>query len=290
VWDGYGRAMRSTRTWKIGDLSVTRVQEYIGPGIELIVPEVNPANLATIDWIGPFVGDDGGGRVAIQSLIVDDGDQRTIVDTCVGNDKQRGVPFWNMLQGPFLDDLTEAGFPAESIDTVVCTHLHVDHVGCNTRLIDGRWVPTFPNARYLLSRTEWEHWSEEDDAEQQTILGDSVRPIFDAGLVDLVDTPHATGNIELIPTPGHTPGHLSVAIESHGERAVITGDLLHHPAQIAHPEWRPPVDSDPELAVETRRRFLADHADTPTLVIGTHFAGPTAGHVVRDGDNYRFAV
>ena len=142
--------MRSVRTWKIGDVKITRVQEYEGSGISWIVPEAIPENLAKIDWIGPFVGDDGKGRVAIQSLVIEDGDQRIVVDTCVGNDKQRSIPFWNMLQGSFLDDMAGAGFPPESIDTVVCTHLHSDHVGWNTKLVDGAWVPTFPNARYLL--------------------------------------------------------------------------------------------------------------------------------------------
>ena len=143
--------MRSGATWRIGDVVITRVQEYEGSGISWIVPEANPENLATIDWIGPFVGQDGKGRVAIQSLVIEDGDQRIVVDTCVGNDKQRSIPFWNMLQGSFLDDMAGAGFPPESIDTVVCTHLHVDHVGWNTKLVDGAWVPTFPNARYLLA-------------------------------------------------------------------------------------------------------------------------------------------
>jgi len=281
--------MRSVRTWKIGDVKITRVQEYEGSGISWIVPEAIPENLAKIDWIGPFVGDDGKGRVAIQSLVIEDGDQRIVVDTCVGNDKQRSIPFWNMLQGSFLDDMVGAGFPPASIDTVVCTHLHSDHVGWNTKLVDGAWVPTFPNARYLLARTEWEHASNDPDPDTTTVLADSVRPIFDAGLVDLVDVPLLTGGIELVPTPGHTPGHMSVSVTSRGERAVITGDMMHHPSQIAHPEWRPPVDHDPDRAVETRLAFLAEHADTPTLVIGTHFAGPTAGHIVRDGSAYRFA-
>ena len=282
--------MRSGATWRIGDVVITRVQEYEGSGISWIVPEANPENLATIDWIGPFVGQDGKGRVAIQSLVIEDGDQRIVVDTCVGNDKERSIPFWNMLQGPFLDDMAAAGFPPDSIDTVVCTHLHDDHVGWNTSLVDGAWVPTFPNARYLVSRTEWEHHSNASDRDTATVLADSVRPIFDAGLVDLVDAPHAIGSLELVPTPGHTPGHLAVSVRSAGERAVITGDLMHHPSQIAHPEWRPPVDHDPDLAVRTRLAFLDEHADTPTLVIGTHFAGPTVGHIVRDGTQYRFDV
>ena len=279
--------MAGTTTWQIGDVRVTRVQEYEGPGMTLIVPDANADNLCQIDWIGPFVDAQGDGSAAIQSLVVEDGDRRVVIDTCVGNDKQRAMPFWNELDGPFLEDLTNAGFPPESIDAVICTHLHVDHVGWNTRLVDGEWIPTFPKARYLLARAEWEFWSAEPDPENQAVLGDSVRPLFDADLVDLVDTDHQSGNIRMIPTPGHTPGHISIEITSKGERAVITGDLMHHPSQIVHPEWHPPVDSDPERAEVTRRAFIEEHADTPTLVIGTHFAGPTAGRIVSDGDTYR---
>ncbi len=279
--------MSTVRTWQVGDLTITRVQEYEGPGMSLIVQDATADNLAPIDWIGPFVDDQGEGLAAIQSFVITDGDQRIVVDTCVGNDKPRSIPFWDRLQGPFLEDLTAAGFPPESIDTVICTHLHVDHVGWNTRLVDGRWVPTFPNARYVLNRTEWEHWSNEPEPENQTILGDSVRPLFDAGLVDLVDPTHQVGNLRFVPTPGHTPGHVAVALASRGEQAVITGDLMHHPAQVAHPEWHPHVDGDPVLAETTRRAFLDQHADTPTLVIGTHWAGPTVGRIVRDGATFR---
>jgi glyoxylase-like metal-dependent hydrolase (beta-lactamase superfamily II) len=193
-----------------------------------------------------------------------------------------------MLQLPFLEDLDKAGYPAAQIDTVICTHLHIDHVGWNTRLVDGRWVPTFPHARYLLARREWEHWSADTDRWNQTILADSVRPIFDAGLVDLVEADHAVdAAVRLEPTPGHTPGHVSVHVRSRGEEAVITGDLVHHPAQFARPHWGASVDWDRAMADRTRRAFMERYADTPVLVIGTHFAGPTAGRLVRDGDAYR---
>jgi glyoxylase-like metal-dependent hydrolase (beta-lactamase superfamily II) len=174
---------------------------------------------------------------------------------------------------------------------VVCTHLHVDHVGWNTMKVGGRWVPTFPNARYLVVRREWEHWSKEDDRSMGDILGDSVRPVFEAGLVDLVEPGHAvTGEVALEPTPGHTPGHASVRIRSGGAEGVITGDLMHHPVQCAHPDWGSNADCEPALAAATRRAFLAAQAGRPVLVIGTHFAGPHAGRIVRDGAAYRFAV
>jgi glyoxylase-like metal-dependent hydrolase (beta-lactamase superfamily II) len=155
----------------------------------------------------------------------------------------------------------------------------------------GRWVPTFPNARYLIGRQEYDHWRRKGDAEQQEILADSVQPIFDHRLAELVDMNHRlSAEIRLMPTPGHTPGHVSVAIESRGEQALITGDMIHHPCQIAHPEWSPTFDVDPAAAATMRRSVLDRVADRPVLVIGTHFAAPTAGHVRRDGRAYRFEV
>jgi glyoxylase-like metal-dependent hydrolase (beta-lactamase superfamily II) len=206
-----------------------------------------------------------------------------------------------------LQDLTRAGFAPESIDTVLCTHLHVDHVGWNTRWVDGRWLPTFPNARYLFARKEWEHWSNEDtkkrsaDAQASAanpntgygddILGDSVRPILDAGLADLVTTDHKlTDEVWLEPTPGHTPGHVSVRIESQGVRAVITGDLMHHPIQCSEPDLVVNFDTDREQARLTRRHFLGCCARDRVLVLGTHFAPPTAGRVVASGATWRFDV
>ena len=154
-----------------------------------------------------------------------------------------------------------------------------------------RWVPTFPNARYLIVRDEWDHWSAKPDHWHGNVFGDSVRPVFDAGLVDLVAPGHrVTDEVTLEPTPGHTPGHTSVRIRSSGAEAVITGDLMHHPVQCAHPEWSSSADDDPATATSTRHAFLAAQAGTPTLVIGTHFAAPHAGHIVCDGATYRLDI
>ena len=172
---------------------------------------------------------------------------------------------------------------------MVCTHLHVDHVGWNTMLEGGKWVPTFPKARYLIGRREYALWNAHDDEEQQAILGDSVKPIFEAGLAELVELDHRISpEIRLTPSTGHTPGHVSVMIESGGESAVITGDMSHHPCQMAHPDWSPVFDSDPKAAATTRARLFAEWADQPILVIGTHYAAPTAGRVRRDGAAFRF--
>ena len=247
-----------------------------------------------IAWLRPHFADDAGRlRMSIHSFVVETPNRRIIVDTCLGNDKKnRRIPHWNDRDGPFLDDLTQAGFPPESIDTVLCTHLHVDHVGWNTRLVDGRWVPTFPRARYLMGRVEYDHWrSIQDRPDMADILADSVTPVVEAGLATLVETTEQIADeIKLVPTVGHTPGHVSVMIESRGEQALITGDFMHHPCQIAHPEWSTLADSDPDQGIETRRIIFQSLADTPVLVIGTHFAGATAGRIVRDGETYRLDV
>jgi len=188
-----------------------------------------------------------------------------VVDTCVGNDKPRRlVPFLDELQTAFLAKLEAAGCRREQVDVVLCTHLHVDHVGWNTMLLDGAWVPTFPNARYLIGRAEYEHWrsvvDEIDrsgatdpmqDFERQT-FADSVQPIVDAGLVELVEADHRIcPEVSLRSTPGHTPGHVSVDIESAGRRGLITGDFVHHPCQITHPA----------LVVRQRPRFPGGDRD-----------------------------
>lgn len=279
-------------TWQVGDIRITRVQEFEAPGIGFLLPDATRENLAEIDWIGPFVNEKGDAVGSVHSLIVEVAGRRIVVDTCIGNGKDR-LPFklWHQRQGPFLDDLAEAGFPVASIDTVACTHLHTDHVGWNTRLVDGRWVPTFTNARTIVTRAEWEHWSASEADAMKTVIDDSVRPLFDAGRVDLVEPTHELADgVVFEPAPGHSPGHVAVRIESRGERAVITGDLVHHPAQLARPGWRNHADSDVAQADRTRRDFMARYADTPTLIIGTHFSGPTAGLLVRDGDAYRLRV
>jgi glyoxylase-like metal-dependent hydrolase (beta-lactamase superfamily II) len=280
--------------WRIGQVTVTRVVE-----IEFntrwrpeapFIAEASPEALQATPWLYPhFVRpEDGAMKVSIHALLVEAPGLRMVVDTCIGNDKPRGIVGGKPLATNFLTELTAAGWERDSVDLVVCTHLHVDHVGWNTMLEGGRWVPTFPKARYLIGRQEYDHWRAENDGEAPAILGDSVHPIFDAGLAELVEMDHRiSAELRLTPTTGHTPGHVSVMIESEGESAMITGDIMHHPCQIAHPEWAPSFDSDRAAAIATRRRVLDALADTPVLVIGTHFAAPTAGRIRRDGDAYR---
>ena len=281
--------------WTIGDVTVTKIVELeMTGGTRFLLPQATREEILPIAWLRPhFADEDGRLRMSIHSFVVETRDRRIVVDTCLGNDKKdRRIPHWNDRDGPFLADLAAAGFPAESIDTVLCTHLHVDHVGWNTRMVDGKWVPTFPKARYLMGRTEYQHWSGvKDRPDMAHILADSVTPIVEAGLATLVETSERIcDEISLIPTLGHTPGHVSVMIQSRGEQAMITGDFMHHPCQIAHPEWSTLADSDPDQGIETRRRMFQHLAGTPVLIIGTHFAGATAGRLVADGDSYRLDV
>jgi len=281
--------------WKVGDVTITRVVEIEATGgMSRIIPDATREALRGIDWLYPhFTDDTGRMRGAIHALIVDTPNETIIVDTCIGNDKERNVPAWNKLQTKFLDDLDTAGYQVDKIDHVLCTHLHVDHVGWNTMLRDGKWVPTFPNARYLMGETEFNHWRDEADSRegQAEIMQDSVLPVFEAGLVDLVQSDHKIcPEVRLLSTPGHTPGHVSVQIESRGERALITGDFLHHPCQFVHPEWSSAPDSDRPKAIATRREMYAKLADESILVIGTHFHTPTAGYLKKDGDSYPLDV
>jgi glyoxylase-like metal-dependent hydrolase (beta-lactamase superfamily II) len=279
--------------WKIGDVTITRIVEIEATGgMSRILPDATREEVKKIPWLYPHFADENGRmRGSIHALVVETPERTIVVDTCVGNDKERGNPPWNMLKTGFLDDMAAAGYPTEAVDYVLCTHLHIDHVGWNTMLVDGKWQPTFPQARYLMGRDEFEHWRGFERADTQAIMADSVLPVFDAGLVDLVETDQQIcEEISLLPTLGHTPGHVSVMIRSGGEEAMITGDFMHHPCQIARPEWSASVDSDPERARETRREVFERLADSATLIIGTHFATPSAGHLVRDGGAYRLDV
>ena len=277
--------------WQIGDVRISRVVEIEGssPGT-FFFAEATPEKLLQHAWLKPhFMTDDGRLIASIHAFVLESQGKTIVVDTCVGNDKPRDVKAWNMRNGQFLEDLAEAGFPRERVTTVLCTHLHVDHVGWNTLLKDGKWIPTFPNARYLFGKKEYEYWSKQTRASDHAIQSDSVRPILDASLADLVESDHKiTSDIYLELTPGHTPGHVSVRISSKGEEAVITGDLMHHPVQCAEPNWASRFDVDAEVARRTRRAFLEACVGKSILVLGTHFAAPTASRVVGSGDVFRF--
>lgn len=278
--------------WKIGDVTVSKVLELeVTGGSRFLLPDAAPDLVRPMQWLVPhFASPEGKLKMSIHALLIQTPQYRIVVDPCLGNDKQnRRVPAWNGRQGSFLQDIADAGFPRESVDFVLCTHLHVDHVGWNTMWADGRWVPTFPNARYLFGRIEYEHWkNQKADELSIPVFEDSVKPVFEAGRADFVETDHRLcEEVQLIPSLGHTPGHVSIVIHSKGERALITGDIAHHPCQLERPDWRATVDHDGDQAEATRRRMFADLCGKQVLVFGTHFAGPSAGWIEANGETWK---
>ncbi|MGW4774236.1 MBL fold metallo-hydrolase [Nocardia sp. NPDC004278] len=286
----------SAPSWSVGDTVIHRIDEVILP------PETGPWLLpgATADvvqrtnWLAPDFADEAGTlHLAVHSFAVEAAGLRVLIDTGIGNGKIRPNPAWHNLHTPYLERLAGVGFAPESVDLVILTHLHTDHVGWNT-CPDGHdgWTPTFPHARYITSRVESDYWDSADiDDSRRRMLADSVQPVRDSGQLDLIDvcaegTDIAAG-LRLVPTPGHTPGQVAVAVHSAGRSAVVTGDCIHHPVQLADPALCSSVDVDPDRAARTRRDLLADLADTDTLLLGSHFAPPTAGLVQTHGDTYR---
>ena len=274
-------------TWSVGDVTITRVEEgvtYVDASV--LMPDFTPAMLDPHrDWLMPHFFSDRNHKMAlsIHSFVVESQGKTIVVDTCVG-DEQAPLP----SDPAFVDRLHAAvDGGLDSVDVVLCTHLHFDHVGWNLRTDDGARVPTFPNARYLFAATEVEHTRTND---HMGVLGPSIDPIIDAGLADLVETDHiVTGEVRLLPTPGHTPGHVSVLIESTGESALITGDMTHTPLQFARPDLAASAfDTDSVQSTQTRIDIIERFADSDTLVLGTHFAPPTAGHLNRTGESIRF--
>jgi glyoxylase-like metal-dependent hydrolase (beta-lactamase superfamily II) len=278
--------------WNVGTVKITKIVELETTGsTRFILPLATPEEIRKLPWLVPhFATEEGRLKMSIHSLVIETPARRIVVDTGLGNDKQgRPVPTWNNRKTPFLEAMTAAGFPPESIDTVLCTHLHVDHVGWNTKFVGGKWVPTFTSARYVFGRTEYEHWRDHsDEPGKRAVFNDSVKPIVEAGQADLVASDiKLCDEISLIPTPGHSPGHFSLHIRSNGEEALLTGDVAHHPCQMAYLDWSSTADSDPVQSAATRRELFSRFADTPTLVIGGHF---NAAHIKRDGEAFKFIV
>ena len=258
-----------------------------------VVPDAIPENIIKMPWLQPYFSDSKGNTiVSVHALVIETKEKCIIVDTCLGNDKERHIPSWNNLQTKFLEDLETAGYKTDDIDTVLCTHLHTDHVGWNTILVNDKWEPTFKKADYLFGREEWDYTEKQlGNPLYAEFINDSIIPIIDSGLVKFVELDEKIcEEITLEPTLGHTPGHVSIKISSNGEKAAITGDFLHHPCQMEKLDWISSADWDPELAKETRRRKLLNYADEKTLVFGTHFASPSAGYVIKKDDHFIFEV
>jgi glyoxylase-like metal-dependent hydrolase (beta-lactamase superfamily II) len=297
----------------IGTTTITGIVEQPLYGLNSLLPMATPEAVRAIDWLRPEVVEPDGTLLGvIQAFVVEHDGAVVVVDTCIGDGKDLPVdPAWTNLTTGFLDRFRHEGFDPDQVDVVLCTHLHLDHVGWNTRHDGTRWVPTFPNARYLFDRTEYAHWHHEarsfdpdivptTDREQRAfdwartqanVQLESVQPIVAAGLADLVDAPYEVRpGLRLIPTPGHTPGHVAVEITSAGRRAVITGDSFHHPCQVAHPEWSTRVDVDRNASTATRLAMLDDLVADGGLMIGSHFAPPGFGRIERTPTGYRLGV
>ncbi len=286
--------MRTLR-WRVGDATVVRIGEVDAtPALDGLLPDLDPAALEELAWLRPdFVDPAGRLQGAVQAFLVLVGGHRVLVDPGLGADKARvAVPAWSGLHTDFLDRLSAAGADPDQVDVVVTTHLHFDHVGWMTRLVDGRWRPTFPNARHVVSAEEYRFWESTPPGQlpdQHAGFADSVRPVAQAGLLDLVaDDADVVDGVRLLPSPGHTPHHVSVLVSSDGGSALITGDVVHHPCQLAHPEWGAASDADPVVARRSRQELLERCTGTDTVVLGTHFADPVAGLLHRDPDGVRF--
>jgi glyoxylase-like metal-dependent hydrolase (beta-lactamase superfamily II) len=246
---------------------------------------------AAAPWLAPDWADaDGNIGIRIQAFVVEIDGTTVLVDPCVGNHKARWLPMWNMLDTPWLDRLAEAGVVPADVELVVHTHLHADHVGWDTHLDGDTWVPTFTNARHLYTEAELEH-VQSFLLPGEDVYGDSIAPIFDAGLADVIEPDADLGHgLRLEPTPGHTPGHTSLWVESGGEVALLLGDFMHSPLQFAEPHLAEIADADADRARETRARMLRELAGRGALVLGAHFPSKPAGRVVTDGDAYRLVA
>jgi glyoxylase-like metal-dependent hydrolase (beta-lactamase superfamily II) len=280
------------QSWQLGDIEITQVVELNAPYAtmaEMFVEAGDEAVEANRRWLEPEALCPETGKVIlpVQTFLARTRHHTILIDTCVGCRKSYdGVPQWHDLRDPaWLDRLAAAGVAPEAVDYVFCTHLHVDHCGWNTRLRDGRWVPTFPNARYVFEKTEFAA----SEAGDSAVFRENVLPVAEAGQALLVDGEFALDDqIWLEPLPGHTAGHVGVNLASDGARAFMIGDLMHSPIQCVYPHWTPSWEHDRELSRRTRRRVLEHHADRDVLVLTAHFPLPSAGHVVGRGEAFWF--
>lgn len=276
---------------KIGAVEIWRILEWNGPfrTPEQLFPNAGDdvRDLIETEAPGTVCPQHGGVTLPVQGFLLRTPSHLVLVDACIGNHKASpGFADWNMRDSDrFMNALGAAGAVPADVDYVLCTHLHTDHIGWNTQLVDGRWVPTFPNARYLLPEADLP-LVQDHAAEMVT---ESISPVIEAGQADMVGPDYKIGDdISLIPTSGHMPGHVSVQIESQGARAVITGDAIHITAQCRYPDWHFTFDADAPQAVASRRALLEMASETGQKVLGTHFALPSVGRVQAKGDHFKW--
>ena len=277
--------------YKLGDLEIHRAIESEVPIFDTFTffPDATRDVVeANKDWLMPRYIDPKTIEIilCIQSYIIKTSHHTILVDTCVGNHKSRPArPSWHMQNAPFIEELANVGVHPEEVDFVLCTHLHVDHVGWNTKLVDGRWVPTFQNAKYIFSRNEYELWESRHEngaaVPVPLVYEDSVLPIVEAGQAIIVEDTHQIDDgMWLEPAPGHTPGHVMLNLKSREETALMSGDAIHHPIQLIRPEWSSRACEDPHMSAVSRTKMLERVADTNTLLCPAHFGSPTMGHVI----------
>ncbi|MEH2478036.1 glyoxylase-like metal-dependent hydrolase (beta-lactamase superfamily II) [Nitrobacteraceae bacterium AZCC 2146] len=288
-------ALFAKQTHAVGDVTVTRVEEQCGPGFapDFLFPDWTPDVLERHrNWMVPDFFDEAQGKfiASIHTWVVRTKHHVILIDSCAGNHKNRPqLPRFHQLDLPFLNRLRAAGVAPQDVDYVLCTHLHADHCGWNTRLDNGRWVPTFPNAKYVFSKAEQQHWS---GAAGQSgfnagVYEDSVLPVIESGQMELIDGLGQIGaGLFVEPTPGHSIGHVAFRLESGGEEGVFSGDIMHQPLQIYYPHWNSCFCEDQALARQSRAWVLEHCAEHRSQLFPAHFAGSFTGHVERKGDEF----
>jgi len=278
--------MSSTIT--AGELTIHRIVEQEFPAFDPFdfLPSLGRECLEeNRSWMEPWALDPATGKLILcfQSYIVQTPRHTVLVDSCIGNEKDRAAwPSWHLKKDDiFMRGLAALGLGVNDIDVVMCTHLHVDHVGWNTRLENGRWVPTFPRARYLFSKREYDHWIAQNEKSPIACIQDSVIPIVEAKRAEFIRSDHTLDDhVRLVPTQGHTPDHFAVLLGKGRDDVVLTGDLIHSPIQARYPEISMRADFDAQQAATTRRNFLQHHCDAGTICCTAHFPSPS---------RYRFA-
>jgi glyoxylase-like metal-dependent hydrolase (beta-lactamase superfamily II) len=279
----------------IGDVSIDQVVEQRGPSFapEFLFPDWDPVVLeGHRKLMVPDCFNEQEGRLisSIHSWVLRTPHHTILIDSCAGNHKRRpSLPRFHQLNLPFLERLNDTGISPEEVDYVMCTHLHVDHCGWNTRLLNGRWVPTFPNAKYVFSKAEYEHWQRSAGSEgvNAGVYEDSVLPVVESGQMELVEGECMAGaGLLFQPTPGHTAGHVAIALQSGGHRAIFSGDVMHQPLQVFYPDWNSAFCEHAELARSSRRWLLEHAAETRATVFTGHFAATSAGRITRRGDGF----
>jgi glyoxylase-like metal-dependent hydrolase (beta-lactamase superfamily II) len=284
----------------LGEMKIHRVLEMQAPlfPARTFFPTLSAELLdENRSWLSPTYLEPGTDKLilAVQSYVVETKHHKILVDSCVGNHKPRpGRPMWDQMTADTWErNLAATGIGIAEIDFVMCTHLHVDHVGWNTRLDNGRWVPTFPNARYLFSERELAYWTERESKDATTCpwITDSVLPIVAAQKADKVTSAHVlSDHVRCIPTPGHTIDHFSVHVGAAGADAVITGDMIHSPIQARYPDLGMMSDYSSPQAGQSRRDLFGRFAETSTLMCTAHFPQPSVARVVRWKDAFDLKV